>query len=188
MFEKLKIGALVFAATALIALTPANAVSVIDPNTGLSGSVTVNPSMIGPAFFDPVDFINADAGNTATINVAVDSVIDFRIQDLGQFGDAFALQLDGFTLAPTSGNLGPDTRGPGATSYFDGMWSNIFLSAGLHTFGIFHTAGCCNVATLNSFEFSAARATAVPLPAALPLMAGGLGLLGFMGWRRKKAA
>lgn len=29
---------------------------------------------------------------------------------------------------------------------------------------------------------------AVPLPAALPLFGGALGLLGFMGWRRKKAA
>ncbi|MES0810028.1 hypothetical protein ABLO27_11135 [Roseibium sp. SCPC15] len=28
----------------------------------------------------------------------------------------------------------------------------------------------------------------VPIPAALPLMAGGLGLLGFMGWRRKRLA
>ncbi|MBG6178725.1 hypothetical protein IWQ55_006592 [Labrenzia sp. EL_208] len=32
------------------------------------------------------------------------------------------------------------------------------------------------------------KATVVPLPAALPLLAGGLGLLGFMGWRRKRAA
>lgn len=32
------------------------------------------------------------------------------------------------------------------------------------------------------------RLTAVPLPAALPLFAGALGLFGFLGWRRKKAA
>lgn len=30
--------------------------------------------------------------------------------------------------------------------------------------------------------------TSVPLPAALPLFAGGLGVLGFLGWRRKCAA
>ncbi|MBG6177169.1 hypothetical protein IWQ55_004779 [Labrenzia sp. EL_208] len=186
MFEKLKVGALVIAATALFAITPAKAVSVIDPNSGLSGSVTIDPSMIGAAFFDPVDFINGDAGHTATINVATASLIDFQIQDMGQLGDAFALQLDGFTLAPTSGNTGANTRGPGATSHFNGIWNNIFLSAGSHTFGIFHTAGCCNVATLNSFEFSAARV--VPLPAALPFLAGGIGFLGLMGWRRKRTA
>ncbi len=33
-----------------------------------------------------------------------------------------------------------------------------------------------------------ASPTAVPLPAALPLLAGGLGLMGFMGWRRKRKA
>lgn len=32
------------------------------------------------------------------------------------------------------------------------------------------------------------RVSEVPLPAALPLMVGGLGLLGFFGWRRKRLA
>lgn len=40
----------------------------------------------------------------------------------------------------------------------------------------------------NAFEFANLKTTAVPLPAALPLLAGGLGILGFAGWRRKKAA
>lgn len=31
------------------------------------------------------------------------------------------------------------------------------------------------------------QVAAIPLPAALPLLAGGLGLMGVMGWRRKKA-
>lgn len=39
--------------------------------------------------------------------------------------------------------------------------------------------------SLSSVE---ARISAVPLPAALPLIVGGMGLLGFAGWRRKKAA
>lgn len=32
------------------------------------------------------------------------------------------------------------------------------------------------------------RLTAVPIPAALPLLAGGLGILGLAGWRRKRSA
>lgn len=31
------------------------------------------------------------------------------------------------------------------------------------------------------------RLTAVPIPAALPLLAGGLGVLGFVGWRRRRS-
>ena len=38
-----------------------------------------------------------------------------------------------------------------------------------------------------TFTLREPAVSAVPLPAALPLMAGGISLLGFMGWRRKKA-
>lgn len=42
--------------------------------------------------------------------------------------------------------------------------------------------------TMSSYTFGqSASMNPVPVPAALPLMASGLGLLGFMGWRRKKA-
>lgn len=40
---------------------------------------------------------------------------------------------------------------------------------------------------IDDFTYSEPSAV-VPLPAALPLLAGGLGVLGLMGWRRKKAA
>jgi hypothetical protein len=44
---------------------------------------------------------------------------------------------------------------------------------------------------LNTTDFifqltTGTSATVVPLPAAFPLMAGGLAILGFMGWRRKR--
>jgi hypothetical protein len=38
-----------------------------------------------------------------------------------------------------------------------------------------------------SYEFSATfTVAATPLPAALPLFAGGLGVIGLLGWRRKR--
>ena len=40
----------------------------------------------------------------------------------------------------------------------------------------------------NVSDFNAWTVTAVPLPAALPLMGTGLAVLGFLGWRRRKAA
>lgn len=38
----------------------------------------------------------------------------------------------------------------------------------------------------DNFRFDASAIAAVPLPAAMPLFAGALGLLGFAGWRRKR--
>lgn len=45
------------------------------------------------------------------------------------------------------------------------------------------TADGSNLVTVNS-----ASVSEVPLPAALPLLAAGLGAMGFMGWRRKRKA
>lgn len=39
-----------------------------------------------------------------------------------------------------------------------------------------------------SIDINVAGVTPVPLPAALPLFAGGLGLMGLLGWRRKRSA
>lgn len=40
----------------------------------------------------------------------------------------------------------------------------------------------------NAFEYANVGLSVVPLPAALPLYGAGLAVLGFMGWRRRKAA
>jgi hypothetical protein len=46
--------------------------------------------------------------------------------------------------------------------------------------------GCCSLGTEG--DFSVTSVSPVPLPAALPLFATGLGVLGVLGWRRKRKA
>lgn len=41
--------------------------------------------------------------------------------------------------------------------------------------------------TFTSFNLTVSSSAAVPAPAALPLLAAGIGLFGLMGWRRKRA-
>lgn len=47
---------------------------------------------------------------------------------------------------------------------------------------------CCAAQSYSGYLTSLAVAPTVPLPAALPLFAAGLGAMGFMGWRRKHKA
>jgi len=171
------------AAIAAASLATAQA-AVINPATGLSGNVTVTTTTPETGVFKAVDTVAGMAGNTATITVATASFIDFSIADAGIMGDAYALQLDGVTLTPDGGNMGADARGPAATSFFSMFINTIFLSAGLHTFGIFYTDACCNIGiSLNEFEFSAARP--VPVPGAIPLFLAGLAGLVFARRQRK---
>ena len=46
-----------------------------------------------------------------------------------------------------------------------------------------------SVTSASGFDYLAGvTLTAVPVPAAFPLLAGGLGLMGLLGWRRKRRA
>ncbi len=61
--------------------------------------------------------------------------------------------------------------------------------------GIFSHIGFRDISTTiagtrstDGFDIAAFSVTPVPLPAALPLLGGALGLMGLLGWRRKRAA
>lgn len=164
----------------------AQALYVISPS-GESGIFFTWTSPIGTDFKEPVFDINSELGSTAQITVPTASLIDIIIGDpvLSQPGDAFEIELNGSVLTPTGGALGPNTRGPGATSFFLAEYDGVFLPAGVNTFEIFVTDACCDEGGSEILSFTNVRAAPpqsgeVPLPAALPLLAaafGGLGLL-----------
>ena len=87
----------------------------------------------------------------------------------------------GFALTGAATNLNAPINIPGASSEF--FVSILFVD---DVFGIefFNVGGI-------GFNLSGVlvdQPSAIPLPAALPLFAGGLGLMGLLGWRKKQAA
>ncbi|MES9869275.1 MAG: PEP-CTERM sorting domain-containing protein [Sedimenticola sp.] len=156
---------------------------VIDPTTGASGNASWS-SPVGTGYHLPVTSWLGMPGHEHTITVTTDSLIDIHIADRGVMGDAFAIELDSVIIAPTSGSFGADTRGPGATSFFDAMWEDVFLSAGTHTLGLFVTDACCTSGGTHISSVSAAEA--VPEPSIIALLGAGLVGIGFTRRRAKK--
>ena len=76
------------------------------------------------------------------------------------------------------------------TGEFFGFVSDTPFKSVLETVGIQSCSTCvAETHNLDNLTFSTSATPApVPLPAALPLFATGLGVLGLLGWRRKRAA
>ena len=90
-----------------------------------------------------------------------------------------------------------DPDGPGTLSGFIPLSSNVNFGSGFNTITLatFIDLGTSdffriiNGGTGNSGgQISGLSITAVPIPAALPLFGAGLGVLGLLGWRRKRKA
>jgi hypothetical protein len=76
--------------------------------------------------------------------------------------------------------VGQDAIDQGATEASD------FVIATILTNGLFDEIRF--LSDTNAFEYANVEVSAVPLPAALPLYGAGMALLGFLGWRKRKAA
>ncbi|MEM1045869.1 MAG: PEP-CTERM sorting domain-containing protein [Pseudomonadota bacterium] len=95
------------------------------------------------------------------------------LQDSSPVGDII-LNL----VFPSGLGNGPGPVGLRTGTGFDGLL--ICDGGGVNDCGI--------VTGFSTVVSGAAIVSPVPLPAALPLLAGGLGLIGLMGWRRKRRA
>ena len=76
--------------------------------------------------------------------------------------------------------VGQDALNAGATQ------SSEFVIATILTDGLFDEIRFLSGS--NAFEYANVAVSAVPLPAALPLYGAGMALMGFLGWRKRKAA
>jgi hypothetical protein len=86
----------------------------------------------------------------------------------------------GFIPALTTAPVGSVVFSSFDGSAFNILSATMFLSNDPNTF-------CCTTLDVTG-SLSTVAVSATPLPAALPLFAGGLGALGLLGWRRKRKA
>jgi hypothetical protein len=164
------IGGLVYFASA-----PANATTydwTLSGTVSGFGTITTNDALV------------SNAGSIGTDITGITGTIDNQtVSGLNGFGDNI--------LYPS--NLGTDGFGPlkglldalGLSFSLDGSITNIFFAgtAGYDFESFGNSDPALSFARNESFSVSAA---ATPLPATLPLLAGGLGFVGYLARRRKR--
>lgn len=112
--------------------------------------------------------------------------------------DSCSVSSPAFTCTTASFRPSEDKGSFGFWDQIDFEWENVDLSGSggaqlLFTLGALTTPGTYNVGPISISQdailtVSTTDVAETPLPGALPLFAGGLGVFGLVGWRRKRKA
>jgi hypothetical protein len=169
---KKSLRALVVALSATVAMPLSANALTIDPIAGASGGVD----------FDLGDTtVSFEGDSTLDFTLAGPSILNITVDDCCVVGDIFDLIVDGSLVA-----WGSETFTGGL---FQGSITGLVLGAGSHTIDFGLREYCCDTAQggFATYEISG-QTSVVPVPAALPLLASGLGLIGLVARRRRKKA
>lgn len=148
-------------------------------SNGNWSGLTVTPGFSASQFGTP----NKAIGNQGPGNVeSVLEGVDWFNQNMTLAGQVDTINADNFSTSITAQVFYLHFGGGGMAFLFDNPISNFVVSGagkGLSNLRAFNLGGGSSGGN---------PPNPVPLPAAFPLFAGGLGLLGLLGWRRKRVS
>jgi hypothetical protein len=164
----------------IIDLLPGNMVHITHPGNGAPGST--NPNTLDGDDDTLVGVQNNSGGTVNTIQLSSSANI-FGFDALSSSLDLLYLPL----LSPGScATEAACYEGPGTSfSIVDAFNGTVSFAGGLANGA---TAYFALENDLSTVSFTVIPNPTTPLPAALPLFATGLGLMGLLGWRRKRKA
>jgi hypothetical protein len=147
----------------------------------LSGDST-NLIVAGPSVsvIDPLSLARIQIDGVGSVDILPATRFGFNTAaNAAFFGFSGAYDLFDFALSPA------DAAAFDLLAAFGTVTSTSVFA--LHQFvDVSTTGGLLTWGSSSNVDFSVGTASAVPVPAALPLLASGLGALGFAGWQRKR--
>ncbi len=183
------------ACLAAILASPVHAATVVTNGSGHATAIngldivgTVYDVTFGVGSFTDVFGLNPPSaqfpflGNVLGADAAVIAITD-ELSTIPVVAEAGGETANSIIVVPSFGTVNFHGQWTGGGNQFPLPWLNVLGVTGIQS-NIGQPGPGVRDYSFALFEKSTA---VVPLPAALPLFAGGLGLLGVLGWRRRQA-